>query len=89
MRPSLQKALGHPLSRVGGRDHVGSESGSGKGNDAKGSDFRLKEEEILIAQRQERNRSREKEVRIKKGPSFNFYDYYGLNCVHCESYIEV
>ena len=54
MSPSLQKALVRPLSRVGGRDHVGSEGGWGKGNDTKGSEFGLKEGEILIAQRPER-----------------------------------
>ena len=61
----------------------------GEGKDAKGAEFGPKEGETLIAQRQERKGSWEKEVRIKKGPSFNFYNCYGLNCVHHESCIEV
>ena len=61
VRPRLQKALVRQRSRVAGRDHVGSESGWGKGNDAKESEFGGKEGETLIAQRQERKGSRGKD----------------------------
>lgn len=61
VRSRLQKALVRQWCRVAGRDHVGSESGWGKGNDAKESEFGGKEGETLIVQGQERKGSREKE----------------------------
>lgn len=66
VRPRLQKALVRQRCRVAGRDHVGSESGWGKGDDAKESEFGGKEGETLRVQRQERKGSREKERRDNK-----------------------